>query len=289
MNFERIATALDKDCVKILHASTGHPYFHNSAEAKRLMAIQERRHATLRSRRFMDPTYAMAIEFADCVTVHCAFGVKNFEYANKPIHLVPNAVPYTNSWEDSKDFEACRFRFLWLGSYGMVHKGLDLVLEAFAGMPEYHLTVCGPVSKEKDFEQVYFQELYHTPNIHTHGWIEVESAEFRELANRCLGLVYPSCSEANAGSVLICLHAGLIPIISSESGVDVDKEVGVVLDDCSVETIRDAVHQISARSPSELKRMSRKSWEFARANHSIKSFEKEYRNMVEKLIIEYKK
>ena len=35
----------------------------------------------------------------------------------------------------------------------MVHKGLDLVLEAFAGMPEYHLTVCGPVAKEKDFER----------------------------------------------------------------------------------------------------------------------------------------
>ena len=73
-------------------------------------------------------------------------------------------------WPEAKDFEACRTRFLWLGSRGMVFKGLDLVLDAFVQMPEYHLTVCGPVAKEKDFEQVYYQELYHTSNIHTYGW-----------------------------------------------------------------------------------------------------------------------
>ncbi len=289
MNFERIANVLNKDCVKILQATTAHPYFNNHAETKRLMAMQERRHVTLRSRRFMDPKYAMAIEFADCVVVHCAFGMNNFKYANKPMYLVPNAVPYTYAWRDSKDFEACRFRFLWLGSEGMIHKGLDLVLEAFAGMPEYHLTVCGPVSREKDFEQAYFQELYHTPNIHTRGWIDVESAEFRDLTNRCLGMVYPSCSETNAGSVLTSLHAGLIPIISCESGVDVGKDEGVVLDDCSIESIREAVRQTSSRSTQELRRMSRKSWEFAQENHTIKNFEKKYRDVIETLVSEYKK
>ncbi|MGP0591588.1 glycosyltransferase [Nitrospira sp. T9] len=237
----------------------------------------------------MAPSFAMAIEYADCVVVHCAFGVKNFKYANKPIYLVPNAVPYRYPWSDSKDFEACRFRFLWLGSEGMVHKGLDVVLEAFAGMPEYHLTVCGPVSREKDFEQAYFHELYHTPNIHTRGWIDVESAEFRDLTNRCLGMVYPSCSETNAGSVLTSLHAGLIPIISSESGVDVGKDEGVILDDCSIESIRAAVRQTSSRSTQELRCMSRKSWEFAQENHTIKKFEKKYRDVVETLVSEYKK
>lgn len=289
MNFERIASLLNKDCVKILHATTAHPYFNNYAETKRLMAMQERRQVTLRSRRFMDPKYAMAIEFADCVVVHCAFGMKNFKYANKPMYLVPNAVPYMYPWSESKDFEACRFRFLWLGSEGMVHKGLDLVLEAFAGMPEYHLTVCGPVAKEKDFEQAYFLELYRTSNIHTHGWINVESTEFTELANRCLGLVYPSCSETNAGSVLTCLHAGLIPIISYESGVDMGKDAGIVLDECSVEAIQEAVRQLATASTQELKQRSRKAWEFARANHTMENFQNQYRKIVEKIMTDYQK
>ncbi|MEO8324215.1 MAG: glycosyltransferase [Nitrospirota bacterium] len=289
MNFERIANVLNKDCVKIFHATTAHPYFNNYAETKRLMEMQERRHVTLRSRRSMDPKHAMAIEFADCVVVHCAFGLKNFNYANKPMYLVPNAVPYRYPWSDAKDFEACRSRFLWLGSEGMVHKGLDLVLEAFAGMPEYHLTVCGPVAREKDFEQAYFQELYHTPNIHTHGWIDVESTEFTELTNHCLGLVYPSCSETNAGSVLTCLHAGLIPIISYESGVDVGKDAGIVLDDCSIEAIQEAVRQMATASTQELKQRSRIAWEFARANHTMENFEKQYKKMVVKIMADSQK
>jgi hypothetical protein len=31
-----------------------------------------------------------------------------------------------------------------------------LVLNIFAEMPEYNLTVCGPIQKEKDFEKVYY-------------------------------------------------------------------------------------------------------------------------------------
>jgi hypothetical protein len=47
----------------------------------------------------------------------------------------------------------------------MVHKGLDLVLEAFARMPECQLTIVGPVRNEPEFVNVYRKELFHTPNI----------------------------------------------------------------------------------------------------------------------------
>ena len=283
-NFERLAPLLNKDCLKILYATTAHPHFNNFAELKRLMALQQRRHVTLRARRFMSSSDAMAIEYADCVVVMCEFGIQNFKYAKKPVYLVPSAVPWSYPWVESKDFENCRTRFLWLGSNGMVHKGLDLVLEAFARMPGYHLTVCGPVEKEKDFEQAYFQELYHTPNIHTYGWIDIQSSEFLELTNHCLGLVYPSCSESNAGSVLTCLHAGLLPIISFESGVDVEKDFGVILPDCSIEAIQEAVHRIAACSLPKLKQMSRKAWEFARANHTMENFTNQFKKVAEKII-----
>jgi glycosyltransferase involved in cell wall biosynthesis len=289
MNFERLAPKLNKDCIKILHATTAHPYFHNAAEAHRLMALQERKHVTLRSRRFMLPRYAVAVEYADCITVSSEFCKQTFRYANKPIYLVPNAAEFVFPWTEAKNFESCRSRFLWLGSEGMVHKGLDLVLEAFAGMPEYHLTVCGPVAKEKDFERVYDQELYHTSNIRTFGWIDIGSPEFVNLAVQCVGLVYPSCSEGSAGAVLVGLHAGLIPIISYESGVDVGKDVGVVLDDCSIEAIQEAVRQIATCSIQELKQRSRKAWEFARANHTMENFENQYGEMVEKILADYQK
>ncbi|MHC5721439.1 MAG: glycosyltransferase, partial [Nostoc sp.] len=96
---------------------------------------------------------------------------------------------------DEKDFEAVRKNFLWFGGSALVLKGLDLVLDAFAQMPEYHLTVCGPVSNDQEFEQAFYKELYETPNIHTYGWIDVSSPDFLKVTNNCLGLVYPSVSE----------------------------------------------------------------------------------------------
>ena len=145
------------------------------------------------------------------------------------------------------------------------------------------------LEKEKDFEKVYQRELYYTQNIQTFGWIDVGSSEFIKLAAQCVGLVYPSCSEGSAGAVLSCLHAGLIPIISYESGVDVSKDFGVILNDCSIQEIKEAVHRIAKLSAHELKQRSQKAWEFARANHTIENFEKEYRMIVKELLNDFEK
>ncbi len=168
-----------------------------------------------------------------------------------------------------------------------MQKGLDLVLEAFVQMPAYHLTVCGPVERDKDFEQVYYHELYHSSNIHTYGWIDVGSPEFVELANSCVGLVYPSCSEGSSGVVKTCLHAGLIPLVSYESGVDVSDDVGVILHNCSIEEIKDSVQRIFSLSTQKLKQMPRNACEYARANHTMKKVEIECLKTAKKLIADY--
>lgn len=54
-------------------------------------------------------------------------------------------------------------------------------------------------------------------------WFRIASdPEFAALTRRCAAVVYPSCSERTAGSVITCLHAGLILIVSKESGVDTE-------------------------------------------------------------------
>ena len=124
---------------------------------------------------------------------------------------------------------------------------LDLALEAFAGLPGHRLLVCGPVEKDTRFCQEYAKELYHTENISTCGWVDVGSAQFKALCDQAIGLIYPSACEGQAGSVVTCMHAGLIPIVSYESGVDVH-DGGLLLHDCSVESIRAAVRRISSPS-----------------------------------------
>ncbi|BAZ03705.1 glycosyltransferase [Calothrix sp. NIES-3974] len=280
-NLQRSAPYLNPDCIKIFHADTAHILFHNAAEAKRLLDLQQRRGVTLAPRRFEQPNHAL--EHADyAMVLGNEFTVGTYKYANKPIYPISVSTPVTYPWNESKDFDKCRKNFLFFSSGGMVHKGLDLALEAFVEMPDFHLTICGPVDKEDDFVKAYYRELYETENIHTVGWVDVSSDKFQEIADNCIGLVYPSCSEGQSGAVISCLHQGLIPILSYKSGVTVDN-FGLILPNCSIPAIKQAVNRISQVSTADLKWMSRQAWEYARANHTQERFAQVYKETIEKI------
>ena len=187
--------------------------------------------------------------------------------------------------QPKKNWEQCRKHFLWFSSSGLVHKGLDLALEAFKALPECHLTICAPIEGEKDFLSAYYEELYETPNITTIGWVDIDSEQFREIANSCVAIVHLSCSEGGAPSIKTCMHAGLIPMVSYESGVDVH-DFGFCLSDCSIENIKDAISIISTLSNDELEEKTSKVWEFARRNYTRDNFAKEYRKVILEIIEE---
>ncbi len=281
-NFDRIAPMLNPDCVKILYIDSAHWLFHNSAGYRRLQGLQQRRGIVLRPRRSLQPSFA--IEQADyAMVLGNAFTVSTYQYANKPFHRLPVASALLYPWVEDKDFEAHRRNFLWLGSGGFVHKGLDLVLDVFADMPDYQLTVCGPITEERDFTRAYHKELYETPNIRTLGWIDIGSPQFLELARSCVALVYPSCSEGQSTSVVTCLHAGLIPVISYECGLDV-ADFGTILRECSLHEIKAAIRAISSLSRDDLARRSRQAWEYARATHTREVFAQEYRKIISTIL-----
>ena len=160
----------------------------------------------------------MGIEYADCATIlGNSFTCGTFAYSKKPLFPIHLSTNIQYPFFENKEFGKIRKNFLWLGGGGMVHKGLDLVLETFAKMPDYQLTICGSVDHEPDFEEAYHRELYKTPNINNAGWVDITSNKFLEIIRKNVGFIYPSCSEGQAGSVITCLHAGLIPVISYES------------------------------------------------------------------------
>ncbi len=290
VNSERIAPFLNKDCIKITHLNTAHWIFHNHALYKRALELQQRKGITLKSMEKRLVLCNLALEYADYATMlGNAFTKSTYSYAQKPIFPIPISTCGTYPFPDDKNYEACRKNFLWFGSRGLLHKGLDLTLEAFADMPDYHLTVCGPIQGEKDFESVYYKELYQTSNIHTIGWIDVNGSKFMEIIKNCIGLIFPSCSEGQSGSVVNCLHAGLIAVVSYESGVDVNSDYGLILKHCSIEEIKNSVKKISSFSAQELRQMSRNAWEFARANHTRERFAEEFKRAVIKIIETHQK
>ena len=284
-NFQRIAERLNSECIKIVHLETAHWLFNNCEAHKRYLALQRKRGLTLKTRKLIKENWA--IESADCATMlGNNFTLSTYVYANKTIFNLPVPAVQVYPWQEDKDYEACRKRFLWLGSEALVNKGLDLVLDTFSNMPDFELIVCGPIEKESDFREAFYKELYQSKNIKTAGWVDITSRQFGEIAKSCVGLIYPSCSEGQAGAVVTCLQAGIIPIVSYESGVNVD-DSGILLNKCSTEEITSAVKEISNRPESELRNMSRKAWEYARENHTREKYAIEFKRVIQEIISKY--
>ena len=281
-NMDKLAGVISKDCIKIYHITRAHWMFHNAAEYRRCLELQQRKMVSVKPRRQVLPN--SGIELADYgITVGNEFTISTFAFAGKPIFRVPISTCAQFPWPEKKNYQSCKKNFLWLGGEGLVHKGLDIVLDAFAARSDFNLFVCARIKDEEDFEKAYLQELYETKNIKAIGWIDVSSAEFLEIANNCIGIISLSCSEGGGGSVIQGMHAGLIPIVSRESAVDVD-DFGIVLKESSIEHLQRTISELSSLPESELGVMSKKAWEFARRNHTRERFSEEYDKAIRAII-----
>lgn len=279
-NFDQFSKLMPESCFKIAHMDTAHHRVHNGNQMKRLEELRQRSGIDLKPFKLVEQN--SAAEQADLIVVlGNEFTLNTFAYAGKPIRRIRLSNAFAYPFPESKDFSKVRRRYLWMGSEGFVHKGLDLVLEAFAGMPETHLTVCGPLNREPAFTRAFHQLLFNTPNIHTEGWVDVHGGRFRDIAGSCLGGVYPSCSEGGGGCVITMMHAGLIPVVSREASVDIEPGRGVMLSECSVESIQSSIKDMSAGSPARLSGMAHSAWSWVRTHHSRERFRAEYRALVQ--------
>ena len=296
-NFQRLSELLPSQCVKIVHLDTAHWLFNNSAAFNRLLELQQRRGITLNSIKQIEPNWA--IEFANYATTNWGnqFNVSTYQYANKKIFQIPLPTCAIYPEPKRKNFSACNNHFLWLGSRGLVHKGLDLVLEAFSQMPECRLTVCGPIQKNTQdghngplghdarFEKYFRRELYESPNIRTEGWVDIESEAFQRIVEQCIGVVFTSCSEGGGASAITCMQAGLIPIVSYETNVEVG-DFGFTIPNCSIEEIKKAVRIVSNLPEEELQTRAQKTWQFCRTYHTREVFTERYHQVVEQIMSE---
>ncbi|MCW5798355.1 MAG: glycosyltransferase [Nitrospira sp.] len=284
-NLQRLAPYLPSSCIKILHCDTAQLVYQNVAEMTRVLAFQARRGVTLPLNRLEIPH--LGVEQADYLTT-CGneFTTNTFMYSGKPIFRLPMFAQTMWPWPETKDFEASRHRFLWFGSRGMVHKGLDLVLEAFAQLPECQLTIVGPVHDEPEFVNVYRKELFHTSNIKCVGWLDKVSDDFRTILEQSVAHIFPSCSEAGAAAVIETMAAGVIPVVTYESSIDIEN-FGVLLQNASIETIIRQVREIAAMPVEELKRRAQKAWEAAHCNHTPEKFERAYRETMEMILAKH--
>ncbi len=125
-------------------------------------------------------------------------------------------------------------------------------------------------NNEKDFCDLYRRELFETTNIVPVGFLDITSDGFREIVQECAYVVLPSCSEANAGSVLTGMSAGLIPLVSRECGFD---ETDVhYFNNCSLVEVEKTIRLFSEKSPAWIEDESRKAVDTVHMKYTINHY-----------------
>jgi len=281
-NFEKWINFLPKDCKKIYPILMTNWQEYNLAEKTRLKNLADRRGVSLIPRRQLPSTSNP--EMANYLV---GFGNKtifaSFEKYHKPIIFIPISAVVQYDFPENKNWDMAKKNFLWIGGGGAVLKGLDIVLEAFSKMPDLELHVCGPIAAEKDFVAEYDKELNGTPNIHVYGRIDVVGNKFKEIVTQCGAVVYPSGGDGTSGAIVQAMHAGLVPLISHETGVQEDSGY-IPITDPTPEAVAKVVRDFSSLPNERVRELAKKTWLYARAIYTREEFSKAYARFMDEIM-----
>jgi glycosyltransferase involved in cell wall biosynthesis len=267
INFKHLAKQL-KGTEKYIYFSTGSYWqYHNEQEDKRLVEFRSRNNFSLpRDRYINNPEEDANSGATGIICLGNQTTADTYKKFKKVINLPIGCYPETRSI--NKDLEAGRKNFLFFSGAGNIHKGLDLLIEAFAKQPDYSLHIS--TFMDDKFAKFYAKEL-KLPNIIVHNFVTLRSEKFYEICDACNYIIFPSCSEGSPGSVVECMQQGLIPIVSKTSHIDIE-DTGIVLDDVSVTSLTEAIKLISGESLASLKKRSVAARRIVKENHSPAHF-----------------
>lgn len=171
-----------------------------------------------------------------------------------------------------KNFSDASRHFLWFGSSGLIHKGLDILLDIFSRRSDINLHIMGPVKNERRFEKVYFDKLYQRPNITCYDFVNINSGLFREVLLKCCFVLFPSASEGGSPSVITVMgNGGLIPIVTNACGIDLPSNA-FSIDKPDSEAVEEAINQALLLTPEELYLRSLEFKEYVEKYHSVEQY-----------------
>lgn len=265
---------------KIHYTTYTHWLSWNLGEHTRIRWFRERTGITVPWVRTMPPI--MSDEHADYLTY---FGTQTQidSFSQKPQkHQLNISAAHLPTYLP-KNIDATRKNFLWIGGGGMVHKGLDIAMEAFIKTPELNLFIAGNPQQEPEFWKWAGPFIAHHRNIHLLGWVDIASSTFDAIARDCIGVVYPSAAEGGPGSVAQVLHWGLIPIVTKSALVRAEtlgRVIGGKTDYELIESTMDSIRAVTSSSASELARMSSAVTDFAHHYHTRSAYSQSFEKLL---------
>jgi len=281
----------EKRPITIYYGTGMHVCWQNHASLNRIEDVYYKKGKwLLNSGRLVKETWSVQTTLVDyIITMGNETVVDSYrKFFKRPIFNIP--VSYYHVFDpkeiiDKKNYEVARKHFLWFGADGMIHKGLDLLLDVFPEFPELDLHICGPIEKETDFQEAYYHELYKTENIHFYGFIDLKSKLYKDLIEKCGFIIFPSCSEGEPSSVINTMYYGLIPVVSNTAGIKIH-DFGVEICSLSADSIKETISKIESLALDEIKTRSKKCAEQTAKINSIENYESEFNRIMTTIIQE---
>lgn len=210
---------------RVIYGTGCDTVYSNTASLARVKSFYEKyRILCLSSARLAELTWRRQIIFSDLVIALGNDFVKR-TYQEQTNSKVESLNLFFRGGEKtdllSKKYSSAKNKFIWWGSAGAIHKGLDLLLEVFLKRKDIELYVCG-YKPEYPFHEYFMRVINENTNIHDVGFVMIDSAQYFQLLNECAATVYPSISEGGApGIVQLACVGGIIPIVPKNIGLDV--------------------------------------------------------------------
>ncbi len=166
-----------------------------------------------------------------------AYTLKEFTKSVYPITV--NTVGNSHENVESSTIVKNKKNFVWLGSVGFIHKGLDILLDAFKELPDCKLNVYGIPKSE-----IVLWNKLKGDNTILHPYVDVTSDRFvEEVIKQNTFVISASCSEGIQTGIATCMRSGLIPIVTRDCGYDDHKSI-FMLEDYHVEYIVERLSKI---------------------------------------------
>lgn len=282
--FEKLLSRLRQENVSVCYLTESSPYFANPAELKRLRAF-ERRNGRLpsferQSGNFLNlaalsrATAAICVGNSQTVSTYCDMFHKIYSI---------DVTGFTGAFtlDKNEKLPGNEKHFLWYGGAGPVHKGLDLCIEAFRELPEAELHIVGEAPEE--FYDFYREDLENRENIFYYGFLGKEDELFWNVCARCGWVISPSCSEGQSTSVITAMAAGMIPVCTRETGLDVEDYGGEWIAECSPEYLVDKVKKLLEADGGNVRKRQQQAFEMVRKRHNIENYKKQLADIFENM------
>lgn len=262
-----MAAKSNPDAIKIIYLTESHPEFVAKQVQGRMHSYYQRHARSIPAGRPCSYYESQHIDVADCaILLGNYITAASYNSCHKPIYTISPTGLINQAYEIGTHLSCdVKRRFVWFGSDGALHKGLDLVLDAFMEHKDCELFICGLSQSDRR----YFKEF--PPHVHDLGFMSVDSADFIELMQSCGFVILPSCAEGMSTSVITCMNHGLVPIITRETGIDLGA-FGFFLANDTVADIVQIIHKCKAMENGELQRERQGVYTFARKQYGLEQF-----------------